>query len=126
MNDEEQNENLSVGALDAYDGVVEAAPDKNARDDLVWDLDDDVGDDKGLPRVCLAWPFSDFVERPLSDEVWDNLTQQVSIRLFKESSLSAYLLHERGKNGSQQEDGEDDILHSRLRSRRLEERETDE
>jgi hypothetical protein len=40
---------LSIGALDAYDGVVEAAPDEYACDDLVWDLDDDVGDDKGLP-----------------------------------------------------------------------------
>lgn len=68
LDDEKQDEALAGGVLDADNGVVEAGEGEDAREDLVGDLDDDVGDQEGLPRVDLAGALTDFVERALRDE----------------------------------------------------------
>ena len=68
-----------MGSLNAHDGVVEASPDEDSCEDLVGDLDDDVGDDEGFPGVSFAGPFSDLVERSLRDEMRLNLSKLVHI-----------------------------------------------
>jgi hypothetical protein len=68
LNDEEEYEPLPDRCLNANNGVVETRPDENTSDDLVRDLDNDVGDDECFPRVRLAWSFSDLIECPLGQE----------------------------------------------------------
>ena len=65
---EEEDEDLTLGGLDADDGVIEAGPDEEAGDDLVRDFDDDVGDHEGFPGVGFAGAFADFVEGALGYE----------------------------------------------------------
>jgi hypothetical protein len=70
---EEQNHTLSQRRLDSLNSVVVRTEDQNSQDNVVRDLDNDIGQDKGLPGVRFAWSFTDFVERALVDEKRHNL-----------------------------------------------------
>jgi hypothetical protein len=43
LDDEEQDQTLAYRVLDADDGVIEGGEGEDAREDLVGDFDDDVG-----------------------------------------------------------------------------------
>ena len=61
-NAKEKHQNLPFGILNPDDRIVECGEDQDAGEDLVWPLDDDVGEKEGLPAVSFARPFSDFVK----------------------------------------------------------------
>lgn len=75
LDDEEKNKTLALRILDSDNGVVEAGKDEDTSDDLVWDLDDNVGDDESLPGVRFAGTLADFVERSLGDKEGLNLKE---------------------------------------------------
>ena len=69
LDGEEQDQGLpGPRGLGADDGVVEAREGEDAGEGLVGDLDGDVGDQEGLPRVGLAGALADLVEGSLGDE----------------------------------------------------------
>lgn len=49
LDDEEQNQDLANGVLDADDGIVGTSEDNDSSKNLVWDFDDDIGNEEGLP-----------------------------------------------------------------------------
>lgn len=59
--------------MDVNDWVVEVGKDEDVSDDLIWDFDDDVGDDEGNLRVGFVWLFMYFIEFVLGDEKWLDL-----------------------------------------------------
>jgi hypothetical protein len=66
--------------LDADDGVIERGEGEDAREDLVGDFDDDVGNQEGFPGVGLARALADFVERALRDKERLDLGMLASVR----------------------------------------------
>jgi len=64
----QQYDTLTCRGLNAFNGVVVRAEDEETENDLVGDLDDDVGDDEGFPTVGFAWAFADLVQGALCDE----------------------------------------------------------
>ena len=64
----EEDQTLSLGRLDAaagVDGVVVGCEDDDAEEDLVWDLDGDVGNEEGFPGVCLRRTLANLVQLTL-------------------------------------------------------------
>jgi hypothetical protein len=49
LDDEKQDQNLAFRRLDPVDSVVVTCPRKNTRENLVWNLDDDISDDESSP-----------------------------------------------------------------------------
>ncbi|KFY50875.1 hypothetical protein V496_09127 [Pseudogymnoascus sp. VKM F-4515 (FW-2607)] len=72
--DEEEHEDAALVELACdlrvavhADGVVVGGEEDDRHETVPWELDDDVGYDEDLPRVCLGWAFADFIKRALSD-----------------------------------------------------------
>jgi hypothetical protein len=72
---EEQNHTLSQRGLNSLDSIVVRTEDQNSQDDIVRDLNNDVGQDEGLPGVCFARSFTNLVKRTLVDEERHNLDE---------------------------------------------------
>lgn len=60
------------------DGVVPAEEEDGTDKDRPEDLDEDVRQDKDLPRVYFRWSFSDFVQTSLGDELRHDLLNQLT------------------------------------------------
>lgn len=69
LDDEEQDEALAGRCLACADnGIVKARICEYAREDLIGNLDDDIGDEERLPGIRLGRALTNFVERSLGDE----------------------------------------------------------
>jgi hypothetical protein len=75
LDQEEQNHTLSQRGLDTLDSIVVRAEDQNGQDNVVRDLNNDVGKNEGLPGVCFAGSLANFVKRTLVDEERHNLDE---------------------------------------------------
>lgn len=70
----QQEQTLAFGGLvGAEDGEVETRPDDDRDEDLVGDLDEDVGEEEGFPGVGFGGPFAHFVQGALEDEAGHDL-----------------------------------------------------
>lgn len=56
--------------------VVPGEEDDDRHQRVPWQLDGDIGKHENLPRVRFRWPFTDFVQRPLSYKVRQYLLQE--------------------------------------------------
>lgn len=78
LDEEEKDHTLSDRGLNSLNGIVVGTKHKNSQDDIVRDFNYDVGQDEGLPGVCFAGSFTNFVKRALVDEERHDLRQTVS------------------------------------------------
>ena len=58
------------------DWIVIRGEDSDAHEDLVWYLDEDVGDEERRPAIGFARTFADLVQISLSDEARHDLLDQ--------------------------------------------------
>lgn len=82
--------------------------DHDTEQDLIRDLDRDVGNQESLPAVSFGWALADFIEISLKHEAREDL------------------LYEGREDGGDHEDGEDGVLYAELRVVLVEEGEADE
>lgn len=68
LNQEEQDQTLTIGCLDSSHGIVNTGKKKSSGDNLVGNFNDNIGNDEGFPGICLARPLADLVEVTLGDK----------------------------------------------------------
>jgi hypothetical protein len=62
LDEEEKNHALSDRGLNSLNGVVVGTEYQNSQDNVVRDFNYNVGQNEGLPGVCFAGSFTDFIK----------------------------------------------------------------
>lgn len=78
LDQEEKNNTLLQRSLNSLNSVVVGTKDQNGQNDVVRDFNNNIGEEEGLPGICFARSFADFVERALTDEERHDLVHCVS------------------------------------------------